>query len=198
MAPSAEHLIIRTAEPAWAVDRAGRLVAWNDGAEGLLGHRAERSVGMPCWTLLRGRDIFGNRYCGRHCPVREMAFARQPVQRCRLLFSHASGETIACQVTTLLVADTLGDESMIHLCRPDVSDPPAPKAASACDLLLTPRETEVLRLVAQGRSTRDMALLLGISPSTVRNHVEHLFAKLDVHSRLAAVLAARRLGLLEG
>ena len=87
---------------------------------------------------------------------------------------------------------------MVHLCRRDADEPTSPKPADLTGLLLTRRETEVLRHVADGRSTRDIALLLGISPSTVRNHVEHLFAKLDVHSRLAAVAAARRLGLLEG
>ena len=45
MAPSAEHLIVRTAEPAWAVDRDGHIVAWNEGATSLLGHTAERAVG---------------------------------------------------------------------------------------------------------------------------------------------------------
>jgi DNA-binding CsgD family transcriptional regulator len=198
MAPSAEHLIFQTAEPAWAVDGAGRIVAWNEGATGLLGHPADRAVGARCWSLLGGRDTFGNQYCGRHCPLRDMAFAHQPVQRCRLHLSHASGDTVACQVTTLLIADVHGDESMVHLCRRDVDEPASPRPADLTRLLLTRREAEVLRHVADGRSTRDIALLLGISPSTVRNHVEHLFAKLDVHSRLAAVAAARRLGLLEG
>ena len=198
MAPSAEHLIVRTAEPAWAVDRDGRIVAWNDGATSLLGHSAERAVGGRCWTLLKGRDIFGNRYCGRHCPLREMAFARQPVERCRLVLAHAHGDPVPCEVTTLLIAHGPGADRMIHLCRRHAHPSAAPPRTEPCAPLLTARETEVLRLIAAGRNTRDIALLLGISVSTVRNHVEHLLAKLEVHSRLAAVSAARRLGLLEG
>ena len=198
MAPGAEHLIFRTAEPAWAMDRAGRIVAWNAAATELLGHPADRALGARCWALLEGRDVFGNRYCGRHCPLREMAFARQPVRRCRLHLGHASGQSIPCQVTTLLICDDRGDEELIHLGRRHVDTAPCSGVSSAPPSLLTARETEVLRLIAQGHGTGDIAVLLGISASTVRNHVEHLLAKLDVHSRLAAVSAARRLGLLEG
>jgi PAS domain S-box-containing protein len=56
---------------------------------------------------------------------------------------------------------------------------------------LTPRQAEVLRLLEQGRSTKQIAAELHLSPDTVRNHVRHLFRALGVHSRLEAVAAAR-------
>jgi PAS domain S-box-containing protein len=56
---------------------------------------------------------------------------------------------------------------------------------------LTPRQTEVLRLLEQGRSTRQIAGELHLSPETVRNHIRHLFRALGVHSRLEAVAIAR-------
>jgi DNA-binding CsgD family transcriptional regulator len=55
---------------------------------------------------------------------------------------------------------------------------------------------EVLQLVADGRSDRDIADTLVIGPSTVRTHLTSIFAKLDVNSRTAAVAAARRRGIL--
>jgi DNA-binding CsgD family transcriptional regulator len=61
---------------------------------------------------------------------------------------------------------------------------------------LTYREMEVLQLVADGRSERDIADTLFIGPSTVRTHLTSIFAKLDVNSRTAAVAAARRRGIL--
>jgi DNA-binding CsgD family transcriptional regulator len=54
-------------------------------------------------------------------------------------------------------------------------------------LVLTPRELDVLRLLAAGHSTIRVAVLLGISPATVRSHVKSLLPKLGVHSRLEAV-----------
>lgn len=60
---------------------------------------------------------------------------------------------------------------------------------------LTPRELEVLRLLAEGRSDRDIAGALSISPLTVGGHVTHLLAKLGVETRTAAVAHALRNGL---
>lgn len=61
---------------------------------------------------------------------------------------------------------------------------------------LTAREREVLALLADGRSNDAMAVVLAISPNTVRTHVQNLLAKLEVDSRLAAAALARRSGLL--
>ncbi len=60
---------------------------------------------------------------------------------------------------------------------------------------LTARELEVLRLIVEGRSNREIAETLFVSPRTVDNHVTNILAKLEVKSRTAAVAAARRLGL---
>lgn len=61
----------------------------------------------------------------------------------------------------------------------------------------TPRELEVLRLLAEGHDTGTLAMELGIAPHTVEWHVRHLIEKLGVHSKLQAVIAAARLGLIE-
>lgn len=62
---------------------------------------------------------------------------------------------------------------------------------------LTPREEAVLQLLARGLSATAMSHALGISESTVRKHLEHIYAKLSVQDRLSAVLAATRLGYVE-
>jgi DNA-binding CsgD family transcriptional regulator len=54
---------------------------------------------------------------------------------------------------------------------------------------LTEREAEILRLVARGKTNREIASLLFVSPYTVRTHLEHAFEKLGVHSRAAAIAA---------
>lgn len=57
---------------------------------------------------------------------------------------------------------------------------------------LTPRQSEVLRLLEHGRSTEQIAEELHLSIETVRNHIRAMFRALDVHSRLEAVAVARR------
>ena len=56
---------------------------------------------------------------------------------------------------------------------------------------LTPRQAEVLRLLEQGRSTKQIAAELHLSTETVRNHIRRLFRALGVNSRLEAVAVAR-------
>lgn len=74
-----------------------------------------------------------------------------------------------------------------------------PTAAASEDRIgnaaLTPRETEVLSWVAKGKTNRDIAEILGMSPRTVNKHLEHIFEKLGVETRAAAAaLASRTLG----
>jgi two-component system nitrate/nitrite response regulator NarL len=61
----------------------------------------------------------------------------------------------------------------------------------------TPRELDVLRLLADGKDTSTMADVLGIAPHTVEWHVRHVIEKLQVHSKLQAVIAAAHKGLIE-
>ena len=61
---------------------------------------------------------------------------------------------------------------------------------------LTPREKEVLRLMAEGLPSRAIAAQLGISYTTVRTHIRGLGTKLAVHSKLEAIVKARELGLI--
>jgi DNA-binding NarL/FixJ family response regulator len=63
---------------------------------------------------------------------------------------------------------------------------------------LTPRELDVLRLVASGYSNREVAGLLVLTEGTVKNHVSSVLAKLGVRDRTRAVLRAIDLGLIGG
>jgi DNA-binding NarL/FixJ family response regulator len=65
-----------------------------------------------------------------------------------------------------------------------------PPAAGSPMARLTPREREVLRLMAQGRGNKEIGALLGISVGTAKTHVRHIFRKLQVSDRTGAVLTA--------
>ena len=60
---------------------------------------------------------------------------------------------------------------------------------------LTPREMEVLRELAQGKTNREIAELLVISEHTVINHLSHIFAKIGVDNRTGAAAFAHRQGI---
>jgi DNA-binding NarL/FixJ family response regulator len=73
----------------------------------------------------------------------------------------------------------------------------APKPASPEEAFpeLTAREREVLDLIAQGHTNAKIAARLFVSPNTVRNHITHVFAKLQVADRVHAIVRAREAGL---
>lgn len=62
---------------------------------------------------------------------------------------------------------------------------------------VTPRQREILRLIAEGRTSAEIAEELGLSVSTVKNYVERTFSRLGVYSRAGAVGLALREGLLD-
>jgi DNA-binding CsgD family transcriptional regulator len=92
-----------------------------------------------------------------------------------------------------LMARRLGDvgmgEAMWLLSVQPAGEAPASRLATAS---LTPRETEVLSWIAKGKTNRDVADILGMSPRTVNKHLEHVFEKLGVETRAAAAALASR------
>jgi DNA-binding NarL/FixJ family response regulator len=62
--------------------------------------------------------------------------------------------------------------------------------------ILTPRQHQVLRLLGEGLSTREIAVRLVCAETTARNHVQAILSRLGCSTRLAAVLRAQHLGLL--
>jgi ATP/maltotriose-dependent transcriptional regulator MalT len=109
----------------------------------------------------------------------------------------------AADITTRLGARPLDNEinALARRARLDIAvytttpaaaaGPPTP----AQHLGLTPRETEVLTLLAAGRSNRQIAQALFISPKTASVHISNILAKLGVHTRIEAATTAHRLGL---
>lgn len=102
-------------------------------------------------------------------------------------FTLSRGER--CLVADLIV-DRGKDSHIMRLEEIALNAPPASLAA----LGLTPREAEVLSWVAQGKTNREIGMILGSSARTVQKHLEHVFQKIGVESRTAAILKAWQAG----
>ena len=200
----ASKYIFNTSETAYAVDRNGQIVAWNEAAEHTFGYTQAEALGQKCWELLSGRDIFGNPSCCEGCPIRATAFNKNQVNRFQIDFETAAHERKRFTVSPLMLFDGPGKEMLIHLCRPDLGaiENAAPNhvsnhsAVNRKQKALTPRETEVLTLLDQGKTIPDVAAAMSVSSSTVRNHTQHILLKLHAHSRYEAVALGRKLGLI--
>jgi len=202
-------------EAAFALDGSGRIVLWNKACETLLNQPAEEALGRRCWDALCGRDVYGNVYCYRSCPVSYQARqTREPVRRFTLVVPD-NGTPQSVSVATFVLPGTRAAlDTIVHVLREDPTNPSPLEvdleaAASrrrrprrplrtpqGDPVELTAREREILRRLAEGLSTKAVAERLLISPITVRNHVASILTKLDVHTKLAAVAFAFRNGLV--
>lgn len=77
-------------------------------------------------------------------------------------------------------------------------NPPSPRGASLPSAHLTPRERELLELIAEGRDNDDIASRLHVSNKTVRNHITRIFSKMCVTTRAQAIVRAREAGFGTG
>ena len=186
-------IVASTSEPAFGVDSKAEIIAWNGGAEHLFGYAESEVLGRRCWEVLSGRDVFGNQYCGDECPLIQMAQQHSAIRRCELHFRTARDRSIRVGVSTMAFDAGNGSQfTIVHLFTPLECDPEQCTAG-----LLTAREIEVLRLLSDGKRTADIAKLLNVCDATVRNHIQQILHKFNVHTRLEAVCMAWRMGLID-
>jgi len=213
--PLAEELIDtlgRTGDAMVAVDGELRVSAWNAAATELFGYEASEVLGRPCWEVLEWSDRCGNAVCDECCAAAEPGPDDEVVATRDVIGYHKTGRTMWLSATTVVPRTELRDRvRLVHLVR-EVAFPlelerivagrlqdteePAPGDGDAAERLarLSDREWEVLCLLAEGESGRAIADRLYLSPTTVRNHVQHILGKLEVHSRVEAVALLLRHG----
>jgi DNA-binding CsgD family transcriptional regulator len=204
--------LARSPDPVFVTDRANRIVLWNKSAERFLGFTEEDAVGLPCAGVLRGCDVWGNRYCSDACPVTQMAARGETVRHFDLELRGKDGLVRFANVTILnLPVPPPERYYLAHILQPSERREPAaaasespPKeplvsARESVDVRarrLTGREIEVLGMIAAGHMTPEIASRLHISALTVRNHVQNILEKLEVHSKAEAVAFAFQKRLL--
>lgn len=213
---------IKTADGMFCVDSDQQIVFWSHTAEALLGYSAEEVLGKPCHDVLCGRDAQNHRFCRKNCPVVANARRGRATPDYDVLSQRKDGSDVWLNVSVLILRGSRARRPYVmHLVRdvterrrverlarramealyelapglegetaepPDIRPTPSPALSS--------REMQVLRLLALGLSTEEIAENLGISRVTARNHVTHVVSKLGAKSRLQAVVFASRRRLI--
>jgi len=173
-----EHLGI----PSYAVDRQG-IIQWvNPAARVLAGDADGRhftEVVAPAHRT-RAREQFLRKLHGKDATDFELEI------------TGVHGRRFLADVSSVAVRDGHRVVGVFGLLRPVHVRERTEVAA-----VLTPRQTEVLHLLADGASTSQIQDMLQLSRETVRNHIRHVLRALGAHSRLEAVAVARRSGLIE-
>jgi PAS domain S-box-containing protein len=178
-----EGALERVKVPSYVIDRHG-LIRWiNPAAEKLVGDvrgRQFTSVVAPEETR-RAREAFSKHFVGREDVDAPVVLIDQ------------EGDRVSVEVSSVCLVSgdsVVGVFGQLIDVEEEVVPAPHPN--------LTPRQSEVLRLLEHGRSTEQIAEDLHLSVETVRNHIRAMFRTLDVHSRLEAVAVARREHLVPG
>ena len=202
----------RSPDPVFVTDRSNRVVFWNKAAEHLLGYTEDEVVSLPCAAALEGCDVYGNRYCTETCPVTQVAARGETVRHFDLILKAKDGSRRTVDVTILnLPVPSPERYYLAHILQPSAHrsptvtehEPPpreplvaARESPDARARRLTPREVEVLGMMAAGHVTPEIAARLDISVMTARNHIQNILDKLEVHSKAEAVAFAFQKRLL--
>jgi len=213
------ELIAESKLPAYGMDRNDRIVYWNDGAEKILGWKPEEVLGKACFDVLAGRDVFGNVYCSHDCGVVKTAAEGEDPRPFFLDVRKKGTGTVKIVVRTVALPETgprfsclmhfieaEGEtaEPIVKALRDSVreaGDPDAPPAGPVAApeppisvSPLTAREREIVLLLSNGYAALNIAAKLNLSHATVRNHIQNVLRKLDVHSQVEAVALSFRRG----
>ena len=163
--------------PSYVLDATG-IVRWiNAAAEKLVGDVRGRhftSVVAP-EDSRRARELFSQKVVGT-----------APATEATGVLVSTAGRRVSVELSAVPLRNGERVVGVFGLIEEHADDAPTAPPAH-----LTPRQVEVLRLLEQGRSTKQIAAELHLSPETVRNHIRRLFRALGVNSRLEAVAAAR-------
>ena len=209
-------LLFRTVDGVFAVDAQQRVVLWNPGCAQLFGIPSTEALGRPCGKILRANNPCDRKFCAESCFISRLPDGGQAPKPFPLRARDRAGKDLSFWVNIALVpSQRTGTWTYVHLlhrCQaPDALEiladgagkaPPRRRTAdknplpSSIPSTITARELEILKLLSEGLVTRVIAKLLSIRLVTVRNHIQHIQAKLGVHSRAETVAYAYRHNLV--
>jgi PAS domain S-box-containing protein len=196
----------RTGDGAFVIGADGRVILWNRAAERILGFTARDVANKACCEIFGGYDDTGNRLCYPGCHIQSLVRLAEPVASYDMRTRTKGGKAVWLNVSVLpLPANGDGTSVTLHLFR-DVTQTKelmtlvhervaklrGDDTHDAVAATLTRRELDILRQLTQGLSTSAVAERFHVSRATVRNHIQNIFAKLGVHTRLAAVAYANK------
>ncbi len=198
------------------------IIFWNRAAERILGYPSQEVLGRRCYEVVGGIAPGALApQCVKGCPsIRYLRAGLVPAMS-RLQVLCSSGERKWVNIMPMVVSGVFKNAPLlVHLFDDQAgsedfdaakatlrgalvaggadifSDAPTTPAPPAETPILTEREQEVLRLMALGWATPQIAVELGISRHTVRNHIRNLRKKLQASTKLEAVVTGIRLGIL--
>jgi PAS domain S-box-containing protein len=203
----------RTGDAVYVVGPDYTIVHWDKSMKSLSGVLSEEALGKACYEAVMGEAEGGRPFCAHGCSVMHLAQEGRPVSSYEMRIRTRSGRRRWVSASNLtidteegpylvhLLRDTQGTHDTLEMARGLIQLSSKEKATSPIrkDVpALTQRQLEVLRLLSEGRSAREIGAELYLSQATVRNHIRALLEAMGAHSHIEALAKARELGILAG
>jgi len=191
-------------QPAFTLDHSNRIISWNGACATLFGRSSADVLGRACYEVVLGNDIHDNLYCYPNCPVMYQlrSLVGRQINDFSLRVPTEDSGIKSISFSSRAIRDADSPASILHVLRPNQDDSllraeeMAKRLDSTTFAQLTRRELDVIHCLAKGMTTRRIAKALSITSTTVRNHVQSILQKLNVHTRVAAVSLAYQHGLI--
>jgi PAS domain S-box-containing protein len=216
--PNVATIVANAARAAVAADSNNRILHWNDAAIELFGFTADEAIGRNLQRVMQARDVHGNRLSSDHGAFHEMVRIGEAPQSFEIAIITATGKMVRVAVSVIVVlgpqtgeyalvylmtpmhrrrrADEAIDRLLAQTNLPGVTMPGAQPLTGAEQRgtskqpHLTRRQLEVLLLLAEGKTSGEIAEELNISVHTVRTHIQGILRSLGAANRLEAVSRA--------
>jgi len=185
--PGVRELLAALDLPAYAIDADGVFVWGNDAAKELVGDR----VGSNYLEVVAPRQ----HETARTRFLRKLSGGAPRTEKLEVL--DRNGRRVEVLLRSVLVRHSDSSRSVLGIALPLGRTEPLRRAPLPDAKPLTPRQDEVLRLLAEGLDTGTIAERMGVALETARNHIRAVLRRLDAHSRLEAVINGARMGLLD-
>lgn len=198
-----ERIFSKTADAVFAINSSGQVIYGNEPLEQLCGRSRDELIGQPCYKALNAKALNGEKYCGPDCPVAKSLAEKGSVRNVDLVLPRQDGLDEWINIGALLAPPEWQPASVVFTVRPfsiskilDRFSRSEEKNTVLIRKGLTPRELQVLRKLAQGNRIPLIADDLHICNTTVRNHINNIYQKLEIHSRAEVVSFAYKNNLI--
>ena len=206
------ELLEQTADAAFCVDEQGAICSWNAAARKLFGYSSAEAIGKSCSRLLQSRGVLGAQVCTPEFYAQQTVSDGGTIPNFDLEVTVHSGRRIWVDLSTLIFKDGRTHPRLIVQMARDITERkqkeellhsmlyiskqivtmsdgngighPAPVPS------LSEQERSILRQFSDGKTSAEIAQVLGITLQTLRNHLHRINEKLGTHSRLQAVMYA--------
>lgn len=217
--PTLEDILYHTVDGVFAVDAKQRIIFWDPGCEELFDLSSQWVLGRPCYEVICGKNrVTGTAFCTQDCSIARLSTGENAPNQFSIETTDGDGKPLGLSVNIILIPSFCKKKWIVtHLLhrfvnqdlltaldaslrtRKQTTSSSLAASIGQCEHSagrLSPREKEVLQLLAEGLSSIFISKRLTISNVTIRNHIQHIQNKLGVHSQVEAVAYAYRHNLV--